>query len=58
MKKVLVADELFGYLPEKKNVFVVMGAFERNMLSGLFRASTAEIIIKTINVPVFIAHHK
>jgi nucleotide-binding universal stress UspA family protein len=51
-------DELFGYLLEKKNVFVVMGAFERNMLSRLFRHSTAELIIKTINVPVFIAHHK
>ena len=52
------ADELFGYLLGKKNVFVVMGAFERNVLSGLFSHSTAEIIIKTINVPVFIAHQK
>jgi hypothetical protein len=51
-------DELFGYLLGKKNVVVVMGAFERNMPSGLFSHSTAEIIIKTINVPVFIAHHK
>lgn len=51
------ADELFGYLLEKKNVFVVMGAFERK-LSGLFSHSTAELIIKTINLPVFIAHHK
>ncbi len=52
------ADELFGYLLGKKNIFVVMGAFGRNMLSGLFRHSTAELIIKTINVPIFIAHHK
>lgn len=52
------ADEVFGYLLEKKNVFVVMGAFERNTLSRIFRRSTAELIIKTINVPVFIAHHK
>jgi nucleotide-binding universal stress UspA family protein len=52
------ADELFGYLLEKKNIIVVMGAFERNMLSGLFSHSTAELIIKTINAPVFIAHHK
>jgi hypothetical protein len=51
------ADELFGYLLEKKNVFVIMGAFERK-LSGLFSHSTAELIIKTINVPVFIAHQK
>jgi nucleotide-binding universal stress UspA family protein len=52
------ADELLGYLLGKKNIFVVMGAFGRSMLSGLFKHSTAELIIKTINVPVFIAHHK
>jgi len=52
------ADELFGYLLGKNNVFVVMGAFERNVFSGLFSHSTAELIIKAINVPVFVAHHK
>ena len=51
-------DELFGYLLGKKNVFVVMGAFGRSMLSGFFKHSTAELILKTINLPVFIAHHK
>ena len=52
------SDELFGYLLGKKNVFVVMGAFGRSMLSGFFKHSTAELILKTINLPVFIAHHK
>lgn len=52
------SDELFGYLLGKKNVFVVIGAFGRNMLSGFFKHSTAELILKTINLPVFIAHHK
>jgi hypothetical protein len=52
------ADELFAYLLGKKNIFVVMGAFGRGMLSGLVRHSTAELIIRTINLPVFIAHHK
>lgn len=28
------------------------------MLSGFFKHSTAKLIIKTINLPVFIAHHK
>jgi hypothetical protein len=51
------SDELFGYLLDKKNIFVVMGAFGRNMLSGFFRLSTAELIIKTFNRPIFIAHH-
>lgn len=52
------ADELFGYLLTKKNVFIVMGAFGRSMLSGLIRHSTAELIIRTINQPMFIAHHR
>lgn len=52
------ADELLGYLLGKKNVMVVMGAFGRSMLSAFFRHSTAELIIRTINLPVFIAHHK
>jgi nucleotide-binding universal stress UspA family protein len=52
------ANELFGYLLGKKNVFVVMGAFGRSMLSGFFKHSTAELVVKTINLPVFIAHHK
>ncbi|MBO9201973.1 MULTISPECIES: universal stress protein [Niastella] len=52
------ADELFGHLLGKKNVFVVMGAFERAKLARLFSHSTAELIIKAINVPVFVAHHK
>lgn len=51
-------NELYRYLLGKKNVFVVMGAFGRTMLSGFFRHSTAELVVKTINLPVFIAHHK
>jgi hypothetical protein len=51
-------DELLGYLLGKKNRIVVMGAFGRSMLSDFFKHSTAELIIKTINLPVFIAHHK
>lgn len=52
------SDELLGYLMGKKNVFVVMGAFGRSMLSGFFKHRTAEMIIKTVNLPVFVAHHK
>ncbi|HEY0678852.1 MAG TPA: universal stress protein [Chitinophagaceae bacterium] len=51
------SDELFGYLLNRKNAFVVLGAFGRNMLSGFFRRSVADLVIKTINLPVFIAHH-
>ena len=51
-------NELYRYLLGKKNAFMVMGAFGRSMLSDFFRPSTAELIVKTINLPVFIAHHK
>lgn len=50
------SDELFGYLIDRKNTFVVMGSYGRNMLSRFFRPSQARLIIKTINMPIFIAH--
>ena len=50
-------NELYAYLRSKKDVFVVMGAFGRSMLSDFFKHSTAELIVETINLPVFIAHH-
>lgn len=50
-------NELYSYLRSNKNVFVVMGAFGRSMLSDFFKHSTAELIVETINLPVFIAHH-
>lgn len=50
-------DELFGYLAGKKDVMVVMGAFGRSAISQLFRSSSAEPIIKAVNLPVFITHH-
>jgi nucleotide-binding universal stress UspA family protein len=51
------ADELFGYLLEKKNCFVVMGAYGRGMISRFFKPSHARLIVKTVNLPIFIAHH-
>lgn len=50
-------NQLYGYLRAKKNVFVVMGAFGRSMFSDFFKHSTAELIVETINLPVFISHH-
>lgn len=51
------ADQLFAYLLEKKNGVVVMGAYGRGMLSRLFKPSHARLIIKTVNMPIFVAHH-
>jgi hypothetical protein len=50
------ADELFGYLIEKKRAIVIVGAYGRSMLSRFFKPSQARLIVKTINLPVFIAH--
>jgi hypothetical protein len=50
------SNELFGYLLGKKNMFVVMGAYGRNNVSRFFRQSTADLVMKTINLPFFISH--
>ena len=50
-------DELFYYLLGKKNILVVMGAFGNKMLPGISKNSTADLVIKVTNLPVFIAHH-
>ncbi|GGA94701.1 universal stress protein [Puia dinghuensis] len=50
------ADQLFGYLIERKKAVVVMGAYGRSMLSRFFKPSQARLILKTINLPIFITH--
>jgi hypothetical protein len=50
------SDELFGYLLGKENTIVVMGAYGRGWLSGLFKPATAGLLLKTINLPFFITH--
>lgn len=51
------ADELFAWLLEKKNGMLVMGAYGRGMLSRFFKPSHARLIVKSVNLPIFIAHH-
>ncbi|HLY71742.1 MAG TPA: universal stress protein [Puia sp.] len=50
-------EELFKYLLDKKNVFLVMGAYGRGRFSSLFRPSRARLVVKTTSFPIFIAHH-
>lgn len=50
------SDELFAYLLDKKNAIVVLGAYGRGVLSRFFKPSQANLLLKTINLPVFIAH--
>jgi hypothetical protein len=51
-------NELMTFLFLKKHVFIVMGAYSRNTISQFFNESTAEILIKTLTQPIFIAHIK
>lgn len=50
-------EELFNYLFDKENIFVVMEAYGRSWLSNLFAKSKAHAIVKSINLPVLIAHY-
>lgn len=47
---------LFETVFARKNVFVIMGAYGRDMISRFFRHSSAELLIKTLPHPVFIYH--
>jgi len=49
-------EELFLYFLNKKDLFIIMGAFGRNILSNFFNRSKSERIIKTVDLPLFIAH--
>ncbi|KAA9041108.1 universal stress protein [Ginsengibacter hankyongi] len=51
-----IYNNLIEYVFKKKNTFLVMGAYGRNSLSRFFKPSKADLIIKTIPQPIFIAH--
>ena len=50
------SDQLFAQLIERKNAMVVIGAFGRSEISTFFRPSVAGLLVKTVNLPFFIAH--
>lgn len=47
---------LFNYLLNRKNIFLVMGAYGRNFLSQFFYPSQADHLIQIVTQPIFIAH--
>jgi nucleotide-binding universal stress UspA family protein len=49
-------DELLGYLLERKNAIVVLGAYGRGILSRFLKPSHTSLLLRTINLPIFIAH--
>lgn len=48
--------ELFTYLIDKKNTLVVMGSYGRTAISSMLVPSTADPLIRHLNIPFFIAH--
>ena len=52
-------DEIVKYLKQQKeNALVVLGAYRRGTVSRWFRESMADILMKEIKLPLFIAHNK
>jgi hypothetical protein len=52
-----VKDELFNYFFMKRKKMIVMGAYGRSALSNFFKRSNADVIMATIDLPLFISHH-
>jgi nucleotide-binding universal stress UspA family protein len=50
------SDELFGFLIDWKNAIVVLGGYGRGILSRFLKPSHASLVLRTINLPIFIAH--
>lgn len=52
-------SEIINHLKEEKeNVLVVLGAYRRGMVSRWFRTSMADVLMKEVKMPLFIAHNK
>lgn len=50
-------DELHTYFFMKSKKFIVMGAYGRTMLSNLFNKSNAEVVMRMVDLPLFITHY-
>lgn len=52
-------QEITGYLGSlPKNQMVVLGAYQRSEISRWFKISMADILMKELEVPLFISHNK
>jgi nucleotide-binding universal stress UspA family protein len=52
-------EQIISYLNNyKENELVVLGAYQRNDLSRFFKISMADILMKELDTPLFIAHNK
>ncbi len=52
-------NEILHYLKEQnENSMAVLGAYDRGMVSRWFKPSMADVLMKDIELPLFIAHNK
>lgn len=57
--KGLAEPEIVDYLKKQKETpLVILGAYRRGMVSRWFRASMADVLMKDLKLPLFIAHNK
>lgn len=52
-----VKDELAMHFFMKQQKILVMGAYGRTILSNFFKQSSADKLIRTVDLPLFITHH-
>ena len=52
-----VKDELLTHFFMTSKKIIVMGAYGRSMLSNFFKKSSADVLLRTVDLPLFIAHH-
>jgi nucleotide-binding universal stress UspA family protein len=57
--KGLAETEIVNYLKEQgENPLIVLGAYRRGAVSRWFRSSMADVLMKDLKLPLFIAHNK
>jgi len=50
--------EILRYLgSQDDNILIVLGAYHRGMVSRWFKSSMADVLMKNLNAPLFIAHN-
>jgi nucleotide-binding universal stress UspA family protein len=59
MLKGFAEAEIVKHLKQSgPNTLVVLGAYRRGTVSRWFRESMADVLMKGLKLPLFIAHHK
>jgi nucleotide-binding universal stress UspA family protein len=51
-------EHIVKYLKQQQNTLVVLGAYRRGTVSRWFKESMADILMKEVKLPLFIAHNK